>query len=173
MVPRSQKALVVTSKGRVRQLRKHLVDSLRAFRSMQKARPASSLPRPEPEGFAAQVAQSACTLCKGWCCRGGGDHAYIDETTMARVSRAMPELDARQILRLYVDRVPAEGYDSSCLFHGERGCTLTRALRSDVCNGYFCRGLEDYLKAGDAGAAVIVIAGEGDGMRTSPVLTPP
>jgi hypothetical protein len=91
---------------------------------------------------------------------------------MARVSRERPELDARGVLRLYADRVPAVGYDHSCLFHGERGCTLSRSLRSDVCNSYFCRGLEDYIKAGDTGMAVIVIAGEGDRMRTSRVLTP-
>jgi hypothetical protein len=171
MVPRSEKTLGVTSPERVRQLRKHLVTSLRALRSMQKPERLSPQ-RPEPELFVARVAQTACALCKGWCCKGGGEHAYLDERTMARVRQQRPELDARQVLRLYADRVPERGYDHSCLFHGERGCTLDRSLRSDVCNNYFCRGLEDYVKAGDAGTPVIVIAGEGGRMRTSPVLRP-
>jgi hypothetical protein len=172
MVPRSEKALGVTSPERGRQLRKHLVKSLRALRSMKISERSASPLRPEPEGFVARVAQTACSLCKGWCCRGGGEHAYIDEGTMARLTRARPELDARGVLRLYAERVPDVGYTDSCLFHGETGCTLSRSLRSDVCNSYFCRGLEDYVKGADAEAPVIVIAGEGDKMRTSSVLTP-
>jgi hypothetical protein len=39
------------------------------------------------------------------------------------------------------------------------------------CNSYFCGGLDAYMKTG-AAAPTRVIAGEGDEMRTSPVLTP-
>jgi hypothetical protein len=172
MVPRAEKALAVTSADRAWRLRKHLAGSLRALRATKGPERPAPPPPPEPEGFAARVAQTACSLCKGFCCKGGGDHAYIDERTMARVRRARPELDARGVLRLYADRMPAVGYDNSCVFHGEWGCTLSRSLRSDVCNSYFCRGLADYVKGGDALAAVTVIAGEGNRMRTSPVLTP-
>ncbi len=45
------------------------------------------------------------------------------------------------LLQLYNERVPAAGYAGSCIFHGKRGCTLDRSLRSDVCNSYFCGGL--------------------------------
>jgi hypothetical protein len=172
IVPRSEKTLEATSPKRARQFRKHLVKSLRALRSMKNSDRSVSSERPEPEGFVARVAETACSLCKGWCCRGGGDHAYIDEGTMARLYRARPELDARGVLQLYAERVPEVGYTNSCLFHAETGCTLTRSLRSDVCNSYFCRGLADYVKGADAGAPVIVIAGEGDKMRISSVLTP-
>jgi hypothetical protein len=172
LVPRSDKALGVTSKERRRHLRKHLVKSLRALRSMKNTERSASSRRPEPEGFVARVARTACSLCKGWCCRGGGDHGYIDEGTMERLYRAQPELNARDVLRLYAERVPDVGYTNSCLFHGESGCTLSRSLRSDVCNSYFCRGLEEYVSGADGAASVIIIAGEGDKMRTSPVLTP-
>jgi hypothetical protein len=172
IVPRSEKALEATSSARARQLRKHLVKSLRALRSMKKSELSASSERPEPDGFVARVAETACSLCKGWCCRGGGDHAYIDERTMARLYRAQPELDARGVLRLYAERVPEAGYTNSCLFHAATGCTLTRSLRSEVCNSYFCRGLEDYVKGADTRAPVTVIAGEGDKMRISSVLTP-
>ena len=105
------------------------------------ARRVGSPLRPEPEGFIGKVARAACSLCRGFCCKGGGDHGYLDERVMARVRQAQPELDARAVMRLYVERVPAAGYAGSCVFHGEEGCTLDRSLRSDVCNSYFCAGL--------------------------------
>jgi hypothetical protein len=170
MVPRSDKALKPTSPERVRRLRKHLVAVLRTLRTMKNPERFASPLRPEPEGFAARVAHAACSLCKGWCCKGGGDHAYLDERTMARLRGARSELDARAVLQLYVERVPAVGYDGSCLFHGKQGCMLDRSLRSDVCNSYFCSGLGSYVTSGDATTPVVVIAGEGDKMRTSSVL---
>ncbi len=173
MVPRSDKVLAPTSAERGRRLRKHLVAALRALRTMPDRQRSVSQAPPEPEGFAARVAQTACTLCKGWCCKGGGDHAYLDEQTMARVRDARPELEARAVLLLYVENVPAAGYQGSCIFHGAQGCTLTRSLRSDVCNSYFCAGLASYMTGGDATAPAVVIAGEGANMRTSPVLVPP
>ncbi len=170
IVPRSHKVLVPTSSERARRLRKHLIAALRALRTMKLPERSDPPPPTEPVGFVARVAQTACTLCKGWCCKGGGDHAYLDEQTMARVRRDRPELDARAVLMLYIDRVPRDGYEGSCLFHGSQGCTLTRSLRSDVCNSYFCAGLASYLSGDDATSPVVVIAGEGNAMRTSPIL---
>ena len=63
-------------------------------------------------------------------------------------------------------------YDGSCVFHGEAGCTLDRSLRSDVCNSYFCSALGNFVKGDTASTGVVVIAGEGDEVRISPVLTP-
>jgi len=169
MVPRNQKSVVTTLPERAERLRKHLTAVLCASRPM--ADPEHPSP-PEPENFAAHVARTACSLCRGWCCRNGGDHAFLDERTLARVRRARPEMSVNSVLQLYGERVPAAGYSGSCVFHGKRGCTLDRTLRSDVCNSYFCGGLHGYLTSGDARTPVIVIAGEGDEMRTSPVLTP-
>lgn len=169
MVPRSDKALVPTPPGRARRLREHLVITLRRMRRRGWF---ASRARPEPEGFSARVAHAACSLCKGWCCKGGGDHAYLDEPTLARVRAERPDLGARAVARLYVERVPAVGHEGSCVFHGEQGCTLDRSLRSDVCNSYFCAGLEAYLWSGDAGEPVVIVAGEGDRVRTSAVLMP-
>jgi hypothetical protein len=168
MVPRSDKALVPTSPDRLRRLRDHVASMMVRMRGDETASP----PRPEPAGFAARVARTACSLCKGWCCRNGGDDAFLDEQTLARVCSAKPEMDAAAVTQLYVERVPALGYEGSCVFHGKQGCTLDRSLRSDVCNAYFCGGLYAYLKGGDRGSPAVVIAGEGDRMRTSPVLFP-
>ena len=128
--------------------------------------------RPEPEGFVARVARTACFLCKGWCCRNGADNAFLDETTMARVRCARSALDVRAVLRLYVERVPEVGFEDSCIFHGKQGCTLDRSLRSDVCNSYFCSGLQVYMTGGDAVTPTMIIAGVGGKMRTSPILMP-
>jgi len=170
MVPLNRKPLAPASPERVRRLRKHLVASLRAMRTMKDPKGSASPLRPEPERFVGRVANAACTACRGWCCKGGGEHAYLDERTMARVRRAHEELDARAVLRLYVERVPAIGYDGSCVFHGVAGCTLDRSLRSDVCNSYFCSGLGNFVKDAGAASAVVVIAGEGEDVRRSPVL---
>jgi hypothetical protein len=123
--------------------------------------------RPAPEGFVGEAARAACMLCRGFCCKGGGEHAYLDERVMARVRQAQPELDARTVMRLYVERVPAIGYEGSCVFHGTKGCTLDRSLRSDVCNSYFCNGLGSHVTGDGSAVDVMVIAGEGADMRTS------
>jgi hypothetical protein len=169
MVPRNDKALVRTCPARVRRLREHLVEVLSEAKALKKA--ISPYP-PEPTGFAARVARTACSLCRGWCCRNGGDDAFLDDQTMARVRRDRPDLCVRTLLRLYIDSVPAVTYEGSCLFHGGRGCTLDRSLRSDLCNSYFCRGLGNYLKSAAKARPTMVIAGEGDEARTSPVLVP-
>jgi hypothetical protein len=170
MVPLNSRALMPMDPERVRRLRKHLVQSLRAMRTMKRPAEGTSPVRPELEGFVGEVARAACALCRGFCCKGGGEHGYLDERVMARVRQARPELEARAVIRLYVERVPATGYAGSCVFHGERGCTLDRSLRSDVCNSYYCGGLADLVKAGAvAGAVEIIAKGDGKGQRSSKV----
>jgi hypothetical protein len=172
MVPRNDKAAVPISPERVRRLRKHLVLVLRALRMMESPDYSAPPLRPEPEGFVARVARTACFLCKGWCCINGEDHAFLDERTMAGVRRARLALDVRAVLRLYVERVPEVGYEDSCIFHGKQGCTLDRSLRSDVCNSYFCGGRQVYMTGGDTVTPTMIIAGVGNKMRTSTVLMP-
>src|SRR5215813_6340947 len=109
MVPRNDKLAVPISRERVRRLRKHLIVTLRALRIMKDSEHSVSPLPPEPDGFAARVAHTACSLCKGWCCRNGEDTAFLDETTMARVRCARSALDVRAVLRLYVERVPQLG----------------------------------------------------------------
>jgi hypothetical protein len=169
MVPRNDRALASISQDRVRRLRKHLVRLLRTMKDVQRS---ASSTRPEPPGFAARVAQTACSLCKGFCCGNGADDAFLDEATLQRARHGNPTLNARELLRLYVERVPTVGYDGSCIFHGKQGCTLDRSLRSDVCNAYFCGGLHAYVRGSDPAVPTVVIAGEGDEMRTSAVLRP-
>src|ERR1700755_2569592 len=60
IVPRNEKAAVPISHERVRRLRKHLVQALRALRKMKGRDHSISPVRPEPAGFAGRVARAAC-----------------------------------------------------------------------------------------------------------------
>jgi hypothetical protein len=170
-VPSNDRVLAPIPIDRLRRLHRHLVSALLASQAVPGQRDIPSSGKPEPVGFAARVAGAACALCKGSCCGGGDDDAFLSETTMTRVRQAKPELELLEVANLYVQRVPDIGYEGSCIFHGERGCTLDRSLRSDVCNNFFCGPLGAYLKTGTA-TPVSIIAGEGDTMRRSPVLRP-
>jgi hypothetical protein len=172
MVPRNDKTLVAVAPERVRRLREHLIKALGDLRKAPQLERLASPSRPEPTGFAALVARSACALCKGWCCRNGDDDAFLDDGVLARVRLANPDMSERALLRLYLDRVPSATYRDSCIFHGKRGCALDRSLRAYVCNTYYCGGLGAFMKSNDTAMPTVVIAGEGDKMRTSPVLVP-
>ena len=73
---------------------------------------------------------------------------------------------------MYLGRIPRTAYRDSCIFHGKKGCTLDRSMRSDVCNSYFCGGLRAYIDSGVPPEPIIVMAGDAEKMRVSPVLTP-
>ena len=166
IVPRNDRPLVPTSPERIGRLREHLG---RLFISMRRAEPASPV-RAGPAGFAARVANAACALCRGWCCHNGADDAFLDEATIARVTPGL--VSNAEVIEMYIERVPDAGYQDSCIFHGAKGCTLDRSMRSDVCNSYFCGGLHSFLASAEAAGPTIVISGELDRMRLSPVLVP-
>jgi hypothetical protein len=101
MVPRNDKALVAVAPERVRRLREHLIKALRDLRTATHLERFASPLRPEPSGFAARVAKTACSLCKGWCCRNGDDDAFLDDRTLARVRLAKPGVTEHAVLRMY------------------------------------------------------------------------
>jgi hypothetical protein len=168
-VPHYAKPLAPVTADRVRRLREHLVEALREAPELKPVD--DPCPRP-PSGFAARVAATACGLCEGWCCTHGGDDAYLDGHTVARVHRDMPDLGASAVVRLYVQRVPVAAYEDSCIFHGDRGCTLDRSLRADICNTYYCKGLTAYLRSRRRDAPQMVLAGKDGDRRLSTVLMP-
>jgi hypothetical protein len=172
MVPRSEKPLVPLSPERVERLRRHLrnalVDLGKARRLDRFVAPVS----PGPAGFPATVARAACSLCKGWCCENGGDEAFLDDRTLARLRLADPAIADHAIELTYLARVPDAVYQDSCIFHSKRGCTLERSMRADICNTYFCGGLRAYIKGKADPEPTVVLAGEGDKMRSSPILVP-
>ena len=158
---------------RVRALKRHLIRSLRDLRVAKRPERLIQARTPEPEGFTAAVLRAGCATCQGHCCKGGGEHAYLDERTMARVRHENPGLDARAIIGLYLARLAPLSTRGSCLFHGPEGCTLGRALRAELCNLYHCNGLLDFLKRDPPPDHVRVVAAHGGRERRSPVLSRP
>ena len=165
-VPLNERRLAWISPERRRRLQRNLVEAMRGMRVMKDPRRNASPVRAEPEGIAGRVARAACTICKGWCCKSGGEHAFLDERVVARVRNAAPELDARAVLGRFMACVPEEGYYNSCIFHGLQGCTLERTLRSDVCNSFFCTALGNFVKDPTTAGSVRVTAGQGDDARS-------
>src|ERR1700722_16241036 len=158
IVPMLSETLEPPPPARVKALKRHLVQSLRALRVAKRPDRLIQQATPEPVGFAAAVLSAGCATCQGHCCKGGGDHAYIDERTLARVRRDNPDLDARAIIGLYMARVAPNGYKGSCLFHGPDGCTLGRALRAELCNAYYCNGLRDFMRRTEVSDRVQIVA---------------
>jgi hypothetical protein len=157
---------------RIRALKRHLIESLRALRSARRPDRLIQKAAAAPSGFTATVLETGCATCQGFCCKGGGDHAYIDERTMARVRRDFPDHDGRAIIGLYLSRIAPSSYRGSCLFHGPAGCTLGRPLRAELCNAYYCNGLQAFLAQSPRPRWVRVVAARGGKERRSSVLTP-
>ena len=172
MVPRNDKPLAPITTARVRRLREHLIGILRDMRKARHLQHFVSPRRQPPTGFHVIVARTACSLCRGHCCRNGGDDAFLDDSALARVRLANPDLSELALMRLYLGRVPDAAYRESCIFHGKQGCTLDRSMRADVCNTYYCGGLTAFLESKVEPGPTVVLAGEGEKMRMSAILNP-
>lgn len=141
VVPAQRAPLVEVTVARRQRLRRHIAKLLRA--PAEDAGP--DRPDATPAGSAA-VLRGACTACQGECCGYGGEHAYLTDATMARVAASGGDASPQRILRRYMALVPDQAVRASCIFHGAQGCTLERALRSDICNNHYCPALKDYLR---------------------------
>ena len=64
IVPRNDKSLVAVAPERVRRLREHLIGTLREMRPAKPWVHSVSPALPDPTGFPARVAHTACSLCK-------------------------------------------------------------------------------------------------------------
>lgn len=87
------------------------------------------------------VFHAGCAACRGKCCTEGAGHAFVSISTIRRVMRERPELDALAIEQLYLSHLPERGVVRSCSYHTNSGCALAPALRADMCNHYLCRTL--------------------------------
>jgi hypothetical protein len=104
-----------------------------------------------------QVINAACTTCRGYCCRKGGDSAYIKPEVIARVRLLHPGLSNEAIAATYLNAVPEISATDSCIFHSNQGCTLPRDFRADICNDYHCPPLESWLKHGSNPSIAVVV----------------
>ena len=104
---------------------------------------------------------AACILCKGQCCLNGGpNNAFLEVEDIQRYRIRNPGATREDIVAAYEALMPEETSVMSCVFHGPKGCTLPREMRSQLCNSFVCRG-QSVLAQGEAAgsdAAVLLAA---------------
>lgn len=83
-----------------------------------------------------------CAACGGGCCTNGGDHAYLTVGTIRRYIGQHAGAQAQEVFAAYRERLPARALAGSCIHHGAQGCTLSRDMRSDICNHFACPQLQ-------------------------------
>ncbi|MCK7595945.1 hypothetical protein M0G74_01525 [Microbulbifer sp. CAU 1566] len=93
------------------------------------------------------IGDHLCSLCKGACCSSGQDHAYLSPLSIRRAMDANPDLDGQGIVSLYLACLPEESIENACINQTSTGCSLPKALRSDICNAYFCDPILKYYRA--------------------------
>jgi hypothetical protein len=94
-----------------------------------------------------------CAACGGGCCTLGGDSAYVSARTIRRFMATMPPMQAHEVLASYMNRLSARTQAGSCINHTDKGCSLSREMRSDICNVYACDELKAVEQAGASGQA--------------------
>jgi hypothetical protein len=147
--------LVPVPRERRRALREHLT---RVATAAFEKPDAGSPEQPDPQAPSAvspavgQLLCAACATCGGHCCRNGSERAYVSADTIRRVMREEPGLTVNAVVARYLRRVGKVSHDRSCIYHGPDGCTLTREMRSDTCNRYFCGELTQLKRSVEKGA---------------------
>ncbi len=88
-----------------------------------------------------ELRAAGCAACRGHCCMAGGNHAFNRVETMVRVMRANGAWSDDELVDAYLGFVAEHTMTDGCVYQGAQGCTLSRELRSEICNRYECNGL--------------------------------
>ena len=135
--------LVPVAAGRREAFAAHVHELLADLKTPARAaRKAGPAPPPEVPDVS-----TGCALCRGFCCRTGGNEAYLNPKTLARVWSEHAHMTADDLVAAYLEAVPDLAFEHSCVFHAEYGCNLPRAMRSTVCHDYQCTPLRNALSA--------------------------
>lgn len=115
---------------------------------------------------------SMCALCNGKCCNEGGTrNAFVQRSTLRGVIENLDEISKENIVEIYMQHIPKESTDGSCLFHTDRGCCLSSELRENICGEFFCLNLigfiDSYQKKSAPKHIVVVSAHESEVRRVS------
>jgi hypothetical protein len=143
ILPAFDRHLEKTSERRKRIFAERLTEIV-AEVALASEQPASPPKEVENTSIDATFGVQACTTCQGYCCKSGGDRAYLTQQTIARVLAASPQMSLEDVFRAYLDRVPRESYARSCIYHAEKGCNLPTDMRSDTCNAFFCSNVRRF-----------------------------
>ena len=106
----------------------------------------------------AKMSGTACSTCGGKCCNLGGDTAFLSTDKFREVLRNRPTSSPEEIVAEYVDHIPFETFQDSCIFHGPTGCGLNRELRSLTCNTYLCVSLNELREGIDENVSNFLLA---------------
>lgn len=87
------------------------------------------------------ISRAGCTACGGKCCRHGNAQAYVNHDSLRQFRHDQPHAGPDEFVDTYASRLATQTYEGSCVHHGEQGCTLPRALRSEICNRHYCDGM--------------------------------
>lgn len=147
-LPSQRNRLRRVAAGRKQAFRKYLenlVERVFAAAPTRPAAPEEQTSAPCASSPAGRLTTRACTLCKGQCCVSGGrNNAWIKLETIVRYRDAHPDGSAHEIVNTYMAAIGSRTYQPSCIYHGSHGCTLSRELRSDTCNNYFCIPVREF-----------------------------
>jgi hypothetical protein len=95
---------------------------------------------------------------------GSVRHAFLDAETIRLYRQRHPGATAADVRAHYLGRIPARSVEHSCVYHGERGCVLSRDERADICNRYHCNPQMHLLaRFREMGTDRAVIIAEEDG----------
>lgn len=158
IVPTNDRQLVAQADERRVALREHLLRVLDESAPEQPPHEDSGeglgtqldvLPGPDADAstghsFAPELApliEGICATCRGGCCLGGANKAYLTTETLARYRSSQPGMSRDEVIDAYLARIPQSSYEDSCVYHSDSGCGLSEEMRSDTCNRYFCRSL--------------------------------
>lgn len=167
LLPSNTTALRPAEKDRVAIFTDHLVKIVsEAFENKAAGRQPAAEKYGPVNGTTAEDAKlpviaNACGLCGGRCCITGGTSAWMETPTIERVLHQLDEFDGwteDQLVEHYLGFLPAESYETSCVFHTARGCTMPRELRSNMCNQYICGGLANLVSNLPKPTSITIVA---------------
>lgn len=116
---------------------------------------------------------ATCIACRGFCCRQGSGHAFLEAVALRAIMLRHPSESPAALYRTYCRSIPEHSFAGSCLFQGERGCVLPRNRRAFICNDFEC---DDRTRLRDAlterpKASTLVIAMEGTAVTAAALTT--
>ena len=88
----------------------------------------------------------SCTTCNGHCCRFGHEHAFLKADMLTEILQNNPAMNATSLYKFYLQQIPAQSYEGSCIYQAAGGCSLPRQFRSSTCNNYECDGRKSFSK---------------------------
>ena len=169
LVPSSDRPLTVLPARRVSMFRHRLMQVItraaeRRWGSADAHDEEDGYPQSPPalSSTDAGLMASACSTCRGHCCQQGGEHAFIHPHTILTYWEKRPGHRPAQVLEAYLSHLPQRSVHNSCMYHGDKGCTLPPDMTSHICKRFICRGAAELLNVAKEVSPVAIAATRGD-----------